>query len=831
MRALPLTAQIYLVLVYFAGLVAVAGACVVPVPHSPARPSDLALFLFLALLVGGKKIFLVHRKSDDDIAMSLGFAITFAAMLRFGPAAGLLVAGASSFSGCTYPKRQPLHQLLFNVSLAAVEAWLGGYVFLQLNGGTLVLRPLSTFAVAVSSLTFFLINTGGISMIVALCSGQNAAKLWRETFLWTASSYFAGACVSTLMMLMVKGNVGWIVLLFLPIAWFTYQSYKTHTDRASEQQKHIDELKENQEHLEEVYRTTIRSLALAIDAKDQYTHQHILRVQRYAMATAKHMGLTGNELEGLNTGALLHDIGKLGIPEHILLKPGRLTEEEFEKIKEHPQRGADILDPVDFPWPVLPVVKYHHEKWDGTGYPSKLKGEEIPLTARVLAVADVYDALTSARPYRKAWCHAKAIAVITKDAGTHFDPAIVEAFLQVIDGVVAEMAVGAQDWHAVHSVAGPPITRKAGQAARDIQRASSELWTLYEVAQTLSSSLGLSETLDILARKLEAILPGTACLFLLRDDTGEGLSVQAAVGVNCEFFRGARTIGLGSRSLAVASGRQTYVGEYDTDDLMLISSEAAQWVPLQGAIIVPIVHQGEVLGTINLYHTEVAGLGAHDRHLLETIAERAAMALYNGLLFDRARSQALTDPLTGLYNLRYLTSAVEGRCERALAETADDGYHSHAAASQFSLLCLDLDSFKPINDNFGHHRGSQVLQDLARIFRANVRETDVVARYGGDEFLIVLDGAGPEESAAMAVRIQQAVEDYDPGLIHEKLGALHLGVSIGYACFPRDGHDCASLLSAADSQMYHDKMEHKLGRLVDRPHPASAAVSPISLAA
>ena len=830
MPALPLTARIYLVLIYLAGLLAVAGACLVPLPHSPAQPWELVLFLVLALVAGGKKITLIAHKNAEEMVMSLGFSITFAAMLRFGPAAGLLVGAVSCLSGCLYPKRYPLYQLLFNVSLSAVEAWLGGLIFLKLNGGGLDLRPVSTFGVAVSSLTFFLINTGCVAMIVALCTRQNATHLWRQTFLWTASSYFAGACVSTLAMLLFKGNVLWILILFLPIAWLIHQSYKTHTERAAEQQRHIDELKRNQEHLEEVYLATIKSLALAIDAKDQYTHQHILRVQHYAMATARQMGLTGNELQGLETGALLHDIGKLGIPEHILLKPGRLTDEEFDKIKEHPQRGADILDPVDFPWPVLPVVKYHHEKWNGTGYPSGLAGEEIPLTARILAVADVYDALTSARPYRKAWSHEKAISVITKDAGTHFDPDIVAAFLEVIEDVVAEMAHGSQDWHAVQSVAGPPITRKSEQAVRDIQRASSELWTLYEVAQTLSSSLGLAETLDILARKLEAILPGTACLFLLRDDVGDGMSVHAAVGLNLEFFRGARTLPRG-RSLGVAASRQTYVGDYDADDLMLVASPEAQWVPLQAMIVVPIVHQGSVLGTINLYHSEVGMLGVHDRHLMETIAARAAMALYNGLLFDRARSQALTDPLTGLYNLRGLTSAVEGRCERALAETADDGRLPHPIAHQFALLCLDLDSFKPINDNFGHHKGDQVLCDLAKIFRASVRDTDIVARYGGDEFLVVLHGAGPEEAAAMAARVQADVESYDPGLMHERLGALRLGVSVGYACFPLDGQDCASLLSAADSQMYRDKTEHKLGRLVDRTRPVSAEEPPFPLAA
>ena len=172
-------------------------------PHTSAQPWELALFLGLALLAGGKKIDLVYRKSADDCAMSLGFAITFAAMLRFGPAAGLLVGTVSSLSGCLYPRRQRLHQLLFNVSLSAVEAWLAGLVFLKLNGGTLALRPLPTFtAVVVSSLCFFLINTGCIAMIVALCTGQKAAKLWQETFLWTAPSYFAGASISTLVMIL-----------------------------------------------------------------------------------------------------------------------------------------------------------------------------------------------------------------------------------------------------------------------------------------------------------------------------------------------------------------------------------------------------------------------------------------------------------------------------------------------------------------------------------------------------------------------------------------------------------------------------------------------------
>ena len=836
MRALPLKAKVYLFCIYLAGAAAAVGSQLALQPEVLAPHWERGLFLVLALLAGGRKVTLIRHKGPENAgSMSLGFAITFCAMVRFGPPMGVLVGAFSSFSGCIWPKRQPLYQLIFNVALTIIESWLSGLTFWQIADSP-TFKPETFAAVAAASLIYFGINTIGVSVIIGLCTNQNWLKLWRQTFLWTAPSYFAGASISTLACILFQNNIAWVLAFALPVVYLTYQSYAITTARAEEKQQHIEELQLSQAHLADLYLATIKSLALAIDAKDQYTHQHILRVQRYAVATAKFMGLSGSELEGVNTGALLHDIGKLGVPEYVLLKPGRLTAEEFAKIKKHPEIGAAILDPVEFPWPVLPVVKYHHEKWDGTGYPEGLKGEDIPLTARILAVGDVYDALTSSRSYRGAWTHERAIAEIQRCSNTHFDPKVVDAFMEVIDGVVQDMAAEGYGPLAIEEAnSNKPSSSKADQAVKDIQRASSELWALYEVAQTLSSSLGLHETLDILARKLEAILPGTACLFLLRDEEAKCLVVQAAVGVNREYFEGSRSFSTLSTSLKVAESRETYHGFYDPDDLMLTSSQTSQWIPLESALIVPIIHQGEVLGTINLLHPERDAFGPHDRQLLETIAERAAMALYNGLLYDRTRSHAFTDPLTGLYNLRYLTQYVEDRCAReggplidhelgvpATCDIAPDGTAGgngwgpgFRKSDCFALLCLDLDSFKPINDNFGHQKGDDVLKDLSAVFKTTVREEDFVARYGGDEFLVVLQGAGPSEAEAMAERLQAAVEDYEPGLVHPRLGSLHLGVSVGYACYPVDGHDCASLLSAADSRMFSDKTERKLGRLAD----------------
>lgn len=832
MKSLPVGARIFLILTYGLGLLGVLYAILWEGDsYNGSDAIEIGLFVLMGILAGSKKVVLLKVKGKEDIgSMSLSFAIIFAAMIRFNTPVAVLVGITSTLSSCLYPKAFPLHQTLFNLAVNVFQTVCACEVMRQLNNGVFALLGLESLpAIVFSGLTFFCINTGCVATVITLAQGKrlwSMMQFWQETFLWTAPSYFLGAAVSSLAVHLLGKHIVVTLACVTVIAYFTHVSYSRYMERA-------DALLDSKERLADLYLATIRSLALAIDAKDQYTHQHILRVQQYAVAIAKRMGISGDELVGLETAALLHDIGKLGVPEYVLLKPGRLTDEEFAKIKEHPRIGADILDPVPFPWPVLPGVKHHHEKWDGTGYPDRLKGEDIPLQGRILAVADVYDALTSTRSYRNAWTHEKAVAEIRDKAGSHFDPHIVEAFLEVIDGVVDEMAtqgIGpkAPKAEPVSLGAALPEKTRAEVAARDIQRAASELWALYEVAQTLSSSLGLKETLDILARKLAAILPSTGCMFLLRSEFAPGknmfngnggrdggrdseaalrsLEVRAAVGVNYEFFFESRTNSPESLSVRVARERQSYSGPFDAEDMAPItptstgSNQTPLFVPFNTALIIPIVHQGEVLGTINLYHPQADAFSQHDRQLLEMVAERAALAIYNGLLFDRTVSQSMTDPLTGLANIRYITQQLEMRC-------------NDPEKTPFTLICLDLDSFKPINDNFGHQKGDQVLKDLGVILRSVMRIEDVVARYGGDEFLIIAEGTDPIQAMAIAQRLQDAVANYDPGLLHCRVGNLRLGASVGTACFPGDGEDTATLLSVADRCMYQDKADRKLFRM------------------
>jgi putative nucleotidyltransferase with HDIG domain len=391
MRSLPVGARVYI------GVVIVAGAALVAVlgPRTTFdQPLLFAILLLTSCITSALKVSLPLAKSGST--MSVSYAVDFAALLLLGPHATMLIAVASAWSQCTFrmKTRNPAYRTLFSMACLAVTVQGAGLAYLLLGGVpgelgqtvTSLARPLVGAATA-----YFVLNTGLIAIAISLSTHQPILTVWNQNFLWSAPSYFVGAGAAAVATWAVMTSGIWLALLAAAPLYLTYRTYKVYLGRIDDERRHVHDMAD-------LHLATIEALALAIDAKDQTAQSHIRRVQTYAVALARGLGMSDLETQGVKTAALLHDIGKLAVPEHILSKPGPLTQEEFQKIRIHPQVGAEIISAVPFPYPVSPLILSHHERWDGKGYPQGLKGEEIPLGARILSVVDYYDALTSDRP-------------------------------------------------------------------------------------------------------------------------------------------------------------------------------------------------------------------------------------------------------------------------------------------------------------------------------------------------------------------------------------------------------------------------------------------------
>ncbi len=397
------------------------------------------------------------------ISISETFVVT--SVLLFGPAAGTLTVALDALVISLWLARRghQLHQIVFNICALPASVWVSAQLFYAISGlqplsnpGTplaigQLLLPLSIFAVC-----YFLLNSWLIAIAISFEKHLSPLLLWKDNFALLSLNYFGGASVAALLVSYTR-NIDLAYLVFvLPLLAVLYLTFVMSMGRVEDANRHLSQLNT-------LYMSTIETLAMAIDAKDQITHGHIRRVQLYATKLAKTMGVTElAQLSAIEAASLLHDMGKLAVPEYILNKPGRLTSAEFDKMKLHASVGADILSAIDFPYPVVPIVRHHHENWDGTGYPDGLKGSEIPIGARILSVVDCFDALTSDRPYRPRLSEAEAIKILVTRRGTMYDPLVIDTFL----AVHSQIAPLSADETALSSTSAgfSAITRSLGQA-------------------------------------------------------------------------------------------------------------------------------------------------------------------------------------------------------------------------------------------------------------------------------------------------------------------------------------------------------------------------------
>jgi diguanylate cyclase (GGDEF)-like protein/putative nucleotidyltransferase with HDIG domain len=580
-------------------------------------------------------------------------------------------------------------------------------------------------------------------------------------------------------------------IIAVPILAITYLTYKNYLDKVQVSMTHAQEMAD-------LHLRTIEALAIAIDAKDEVTHDHVHRVQIYATGLARLFGLSEPEIEALKAGALLHDIGKLAVPDYILNKPGKLTEGEYDKMKIHTIVGAEILTRVGFPYPVVPVVRHHHERWDGRGYPDKLKGEEIPVTARILTVVDCFDAVREDRQYRKAMTREEAIELLKESSGKMYDPEVIRVFLEHLPEFEEEIRRQKRERQAsklLHSDRTVAKSEKVdgGQVVfAHIRNAHREVITLYDIAQTIGTSLDLRDMFAVFSSRLQDIVSYTTCaLYLQKPDSIELEAVHVS-GRNAERLKDRSVIlGAGVTGWVVANRQPMYNCDPRLDYEAAKIEMDEQYLT---TMAVPLMKDDEVLGALTLYSAELTQYEPDHLRLVEAVAKLASDAIANALHHERTEAKALTDSLTGLANARALRHKFEemANCARR-----------HGGG--FSVLMMDLDGFKAINDTLGHQAGDDVLREVARMLSGQIRSSDFLSRYAGDEFVALLQ-ITQVEVRELVLRLQRAIDKHDFGFGGP--GAV-LGISVGWASFGADGDTLDELLLAADRAMYGDKFRRK----------------------
>jgi putative nucleotidyltransferase with HDIG domain len=609
-------------------------------------PVKFACYLIAALLASSFKVSLPGIEGT----LSMNFLFTLIGILEMSLPETLLIGLVSTLAQFYWKpaRRLKLVQLVFNLShvtvcsAAAYGAYklvaiyvLHGAVHTPQHGLQYGLQPLALLAAAI---THFLFGTIAMSTIIGLTEDKPVPKVWTESYLWLFPYYLVGAAIAGFVSFLNQ-HIGWQAsLLVLPPIYLLYRSYRLYLGKLEAEKQHAEKVSS-------LHLRTIEALALAIEAKDQTTGDHLQRVRIYAMEMARELGLTEDETEALRAASVLHDIGKLAVPEHIISKPGKLTPEEFEKMKIHPIVGAEILEQVDFPYPVVPIVRAHHEKWDGSGYPNGLIGEAIPIGARILAAVDCLDALASDRQYRRALPLHEAMAKVASEAGTSFDPRVV--------GILQRRYVELEKFAKEQPFQAPPklstdikVERGSAPAAGFAESEKSfaqepakeyvtvmaaarrEAETLSEFGLKLGAALSLDDTLSLLAvRVKQMVAHDSMAVYVLRNEV---LVPEFVSGDNFRLFSSLRIpIGEGLSGWVAQNAKPILNGNPSVEPGYL--NDPSKYSTLRSALAVPLEGTSSVVAVLALYRGRVDAFSQDDLSVLLAMGSRVGLAVEDAL--------------------------------------------------------------------------------------------------------------------------------------------------------------------------------------------------------
>jgi putative nucleotidyltransferase with HDIG domain len=578
----------------------------------------------LTLLTGSFTV----RIPKINARLSVSDTFVFASALLFGPAAGTITVLLDALI-ISLRQRRPFREpfrFIFNLSLAALSTWTAAQLFYLVSGikpYSIEQTPLAQilFPLFLFTLAYFLINSWLVTFALALDQNKPAYPIWRDNFLWLGVNYFGGASVAALLVTYTREIDFTTLGIIVPLLLISYLTFKTSMGRIEDANEHLLEV--NKLHI-----STIETLAMAIDAKDQITHGHIRRVQRLAVGLARSLGVNDEtQIKAIEAAALLHDMGKLAIPEFILNKPGRLTASEFDVMKQHANIGADLLGSIHFPYPVVPIVRHHHEAWDGSGYPDKLKGVSIPLGARILSVVDCFDALTSDRPYRQRLSVDDAVAILVKRRGSMYDPLIVDKFIEA-QAELSELAEADEaEKEAIDTIATklrltPEVLAPALPEAND--RLPLRALTLLRSIKPSPSGISTEDLGHIVSKQLAKLTGFTAIALYCLTESEHAIKCRYADKPLTDLIDGPE-IPLGEKLSGWVAAHRTAI--WNSDATLDLSDGVAKRTEIALGSSVPLIDGELLVGTLTLYCSAGMEIAVEQRLLIQSIAPLLATAV------------------------------------------------------------------------------------------------------------------------------------------------------------------------------------------------------------
>jgi diguanylate cyclase (GGDEF)-like protein len=722
-----------------------------------------AVILLLANIASGWKR--GSRALPGTVAVGTLFILV--GLVAFTLPETVLIGASAVLTQTLLHERVSWKDVVFRMCNTAIAITCAHYVYQAAwqGAGTSPLWPLIP-----ATLLFALFNTFAAAVQHSRAKNIAVVEVWHERGFWTLPSQFLGAGMAALFGWLSSG-VGWpYAFATLPVFYYCYQWADAYMENLRSRRWVGGEMANH-------HHRTLETLALAIAARFRSANDQLSRTQSYSMTIAEAMRLPMPDREALRIASVMHDVGTLAIPEQIMGKAGKLTAEEFERVKIHPVVGAEIVERAEFPYPVATVVRHHHERWDGNGYPDGLRGKAIPLPARILAVVDCLVSLTADRPQRRAMSFERAFSFVRSQSGMAFDPEVIDVLAKCADQFQALL---------------PSPSRPDGESAdfvASISSAHQESRETYALAQQLGMSLQLSETLETLDQRIPSMLPYDAmAVYLLRD--GALLPEYASGLAKSAVFAARITSATGTSGAAARTGETILNGDPRQD------LGPCEGLDLESALATPLVGADGTIGVLTLYRKGRRAFTGRDREVITGVRTILASAVEKALRFEKAEASATTDHLTGLPNARSLFQRAEteiARCRRN--------------RGTFAVIVSDLDGFKNVNDTAGHLAGNNVLKEVAATLQGYCREYDYVARLGGDEFVVLLPGL-PDEALNVKLGhlsrvVSEAAERIAPG--------CGVTLSTGCAKYPDDGTDAESLLARADSRMYAAKRRGKPG--------------------